>query len=119
MEYDINNVFSSDFLDSIDGFEITKLPNELNPDILLDKRMREIYASKCPYCGNKDEYNVVYNWRGIEIRSSMEHHRINGEWWQIWKPSHQCRKLQMICHKCGTEWESPWYPQDINNQCLK
>ena len=118
MKYNIEDIFTSDFLNSLDDFKITNLPNELNPDKLLDGAMRKKYAYTCPYCGNKYESQKSYK-NNIYISTYGEFRKLNNKWWYFWEPMHWCQKLKMKCYNCGLEWESPWYPQDINEQCLK
>ena len=44
--------------------KITKLPDDINPDVLVRKTIKEKYAV-CPYCGNKDYVEGVIFTNGI------------------------------------------------------
>ena len=83
--------------------KITKLPDDLDPNKMLREAIHKKYG-KCPYCGNTDIGT------GLPRRDYI---RLNGKWWQIWKPSTWCEKKRYTCSKCGMEWESPWYPYNI------
>lgn len=91
-----------EYLNNAD-IKITKLPDDLDPNKMLREAIYERYG-KCPYCGN------------TEISTGLPYHdyiRLNGKWWQIWKPLTWCEKKHFTCNKCGMEWESPWYPDNI------
>lgn len=81
--------------------KITNLPNDLNPNVLIRKKIEEEYE-QCPFCHNKDTRSVPF--------SSWE--SLTSPWWQFWKTNY-CLKLQFTCFDCGAKWETPWFPQDI------
>ena len=82
---------------------ITKLPDDLNPNILIRKKIQKEYATKCPFCNSTDLYT-----------SSIESEFMNlsGKWWKFWDIN-WCERLRCKCYKCNAEWKSPWYPQDL------
>lgn len=104
--------------------KITRLPNNINPDVLVRKIMKERYAV-CPYCGNKD-----YIDRGIIFQEEKEKGVISiegKEWWGysdgtygiscglIYSIKHRkelmnWKKYIYHCYKCGCSWESKSFP---------
>lgn len=108
--------------------KITKLPNDINPDVLVRKIMKEKYAV-CSYCGNKDyvegissilsdicknkiiiDEKVWYgypdgklglDWNGLIYIIKHRKERMN------WK------KYTYYCNKCGCGWESKPFPYKI------
>lgn len=82
--------------------KITNLPNDLNPNILIRKKIEEEYG-QCPFCHSENNRkNNQSDWRKS----------LTGSWWQFWKTNY-CSKLQFTCCDCGAKWETPWFPQDI------
>lgn len=92
-----------EYLDNAD-IKITKLPDELNPNKMLREAIYKKYG-KCPYCGSTET--------SAGLTCHHDYIRLNGKWWQIWKPLTWCEKKSFKCSKCSMEWESPWYPYDI------
>lgn len=86
------------------NLKITRLPNDLNPNIKLREAINDKYGI-CPYCGKST---------GIWF-TEHEYVRLNSKWWQFWKLPVWCEKKEYKCSKCGMSWESPWYPYDIVN----
>jgi DNA-directed RNA polymerase subunit RPC12/RpoP len=108
--------------------KITRLPNNINPDILVGKVMREKYAV-CPYCGNKDYVN-----RGLVLEEEKKKGVISTEkegWYGYpdgklgvdWngliyiikhrKELTNWEKYVYHCYKCGCSWESKSFPDEV------
>lgn len=86
------------------NLKITRLPNDLNPNIKLREAINDKYGI-CPYCGKKTD-----SWHRF---TKHKYIRLDNKWWQFWKSPVWCEKKEYVCPKCGTLWESPWYPDDI------
>jgi len=107
--------------------KITRLPNDINPDVLVRKTMKEKYAV-CPYCGNKDYVEWNFSMSSDIYKNKII---INEEEWYgypdgkdgfcgglIYSIKHRkelmnWRKYIYHCHKCGCKWESKAFPREI------
>lgn len=99
--------------------KITRLPDILNPNKIVEEKIREKYGT-CPFCGKKKNFNYR---NGLNSQGVSEHdiswygkHDANENefsllrFWEkntFWK----CKKFE--CHTCGAKWQSPSYPKDI------
>lgn len=85
--------------------KITQLPDVLDVNKILDRRMKELNY-RCPFCGELDKYNII-------CYSTTEFRNYSGKWYRFWEKIHDMKKYKYKCLKCGGEWESDWFPQDI------
>ena len=83
--------------------KITQLPDALDVNKILDRRIKELNC-RCPFCG---ELDYVYCYSTTEFRN------YSGKWYHFWEKKHKMKKHEFECGKCGGEWESDWFPQDI------
>ena len=82
---------------------ITKLPDVLDVNKILDRRMKELNY-RCPFCG---ELNDIICYQTTEFRN------YSGKWYHFWEKIHYMKKYKYECSRCGGEWESDWFPQDV------
>lgn len=108
--------------------KITRLPNDVNPDVLVRKAMKEKYAV-CPYCGNKDYrdkwtlFNKGREQGVIGVDEEKWYGYPDGELWSncnglIYTIKHRkelmnWKKYIYHCYKCGCRWESKPFPDKI------
>ena len=94
---------------------ITKLPRDMDPNLLIKNEMKNKY-SKCPFCGNEkwiDSFMFHINGgdevarMGHEERYGRQHKR------RFWEEKHHWRIDHWHCYKCGASWDSEEYPTDI------
>mgnify|MGYP002623915622 CR=1 FL=1 len=92
--------------------KITKLPNVLDPSLMIQKKMREKFAV-CPFCGESRRKDL-YGKFGVElinyVPSKGYYGRAKGDWFG---PKHLYHIDCYRCRTCGAEWESDPYPVDI------
>ena len=91
--------------------KITRLPDAVNPNVIIRKKIDEIYGSECPFC--KKPLNQLLNhtisfWYGkqeglpfLKRMTSRKRH---------WQQNHY------YCTSCGAGWDSIAFPQDILSQ---
>ena len=111
--------------------KITKLPNNCDPVLMIQNRLREKY-SVCPICGEsrdsdecliekiktREEYQG-FLWGGVERRNLVPpkgwYGSAKGDILGIFLPWrwHNWHIDSYICHTCGAEWDSDPYPVDI------
>ena len=90
---------------------ITNLPDEFDPVIIIDEKMRT-----CPFCkrvvpkysNEKDhlKYDYTYSstdYRDAKGRKHIIFQKLNKYLW---------KRVTVTCGKCNTTWESVWYPAD-------
>lgn len=82
--------------------KITKLPRDLDPNILILRKVIAEYE-QCPFCHSKNTRHTVF---------SDWYQTLGSSWWQFWKRN-WCSKLDFTCNDCGAKWESPLFPQDV------
>lgn len=106
---------------------VTKLPNDMDIDNRIKKKMLEVYGT-CPYCNNPiREKNVNYNcfsysygYRkdslGRTLNEVVDYKitdagkaYIGGES-KLFNRLYNWKKIAFTCKKCGMEWEGPKYP---------
>lgn len=109
--------------------KVTRLPNDMNIDNRIRKKMLEVYGT-CPYCNNtlREEdvnYDYYYNhppygyqkdslgrtWKEVvdyEIKDAGEAY-IGGKS-KLFNHLYKWKKIIFTCEKCGMEWEAPKYP---------
>lgn len=110
--------------------KITRLPNNINPDVLIRKTMKEKYAV-CPYCGNKDYKDCIDNFIfkeekekgiisiGIEEWYGYPDGKYGTDWnGLIYSIKHRkelmnWKKYIYCCYKCGCRWESKSFPDKV------
>lgn len=108
---------------NINGSTITKLPNDIDPQRIIEKTVYEKYHI-CPFCGENRSYEMRHvNGRlmdtGVRQKSYPDYYyglpRDGKFWWlKFWRKRHRWRKDKYQCFNCGAEWESEWYPTDID-----
>lgn len=106
--------------------KIIRLPNDMNPDVLVRKVMKEKYAV-CPYCGNKDYVEgtllgYIYKNKVI-IKEKVWYGYPDGKSGLDWngliyiikhrKERTNWKKYIYYCDKCGCGWESKSFPDKI------
>ena len=108
--------------------KITRLPDDVNPDVLVTKTMKEKYAV-CPYCGNKDyvEWSFfmssdIYK-NKIVINKEAWYGYPDGKYGTDWngliytikhrKELMNWKKYFYHCYKCGCKWKSKPFPDKI------
>ncbi len=106
----MENIFTEEYLKNLGDIEITQLPDKLNPDKLLYNEIEQKYTKTCPYC------NKAVGLRPLLCQNEYRH---DGKWWQFWKPIHYSKRIHVKCDYCGTEWYTPWFPQDLTKKELK
>lgn len=103
--------------------KIIRLPNDVNPDVLVRKTMKEEYAV-CPYCGNKDCIDFI---NGIQNKITIDEKTWYGypdgksglDWnGLIYMIKHRKERMNWEkyiyhCYKCGCGWESKPFPDKI------
>lgn len=105
----MENIFTEEYLKTLGDIEILQLPDKLNPDKLLYNEIKQKYTKICPYC------NRAVGLQPALCQNSFRH---CGKWWQFWN-IHYCERVHIICDNCGTEWYTPWFPQDLTEKELK
>lgn len=108
---------------------ISKLPDKLNPNVLLEKEITKKFE-KCPFCGetkswthfigtkeylHKGLHTSYRTWYGkpYEGDGNLFHlQELNPINW--FKPNHHWRVNEYHCCSCGAEWESDPFPRDID-----
>lgn len=103
---------------------VTRLPNDMNIDKRINKKMLEVYGT-CPYCNNpiKEDINY-YNYSFCNMKDSLNRSfeevvdyeikdagadYIVGKS-KIFNHLYNWQKIAFTCNKCGMKWESPKYP---------
>lgn len=105
---------------------VTRLPNDMNIDNRIKKKMLEVYGT-CPYCNNTlREENIIYDYiygegyrkdsLGRTLNEVVDYKiedvgadYISGKS-NIFNHLYNWQKIAFTCHKCGMKWEAPKYP---------
>lgn len=107
--------------------KVLKLPNDMDIDNRIEKKMLEVYGT-CPYCNNPiREENVDYNcfsysygYRkdslGRTLNEVVDYEikdvgadYIDGKS-KLFNHLYNWQKIVFTCNKCGMKWEGPKYP---------
>lgn len=99
---------------NIDDINITKLPDGMNPDEIMLKKIRKKYGI-CPFCGHAVRTYIANlyltdssTWYGIKDKNMPWYKKLfNKEKKQNWKIEHY------TCNECGARWDSPPFPYAI------
>ena len=92
-----------------DDIKITRLPNNMNPNKIIENKIQDKYA-KCPFCGT-NHLSLFY---GISFTTIDWYGKYNNEqWWKFWEPNRHWKQYHYTCAKCGAAWESEIFPTDI------
>ena len=107
--------------------KVLNLPENLNIDKRIEKKMLEVYGT-CPYCNNPiREENANYNcfsyshgYRkdslGRTLNEIVDYKTIDagadyiGGESKLFNHLYNWRKIAFTCNKCGMKWEGPKYP---------
>ena len=81
------------------GFIVTKLPDNMDPVLLIQKEIKKRYGSKCPFCEKSDIYQPL----------SFAFDLMNKKTGKM----ESFKKEQFVCNNCGAQWESDPYPINI------
>lgn len=105
--------------------KITRLPNDINPDVLTRKVMKEKYAV-CPFCGNKDcveEHPLIRHTNKVTIDEREWYGYPDGRFGADWngliyyikhrKELMNWKQYIYHCYKCGCGWETNPFPDKI------
>lgn len=114
----------------MNDIKITKLPNIINPNIMLQDEIKKRYGSKCPFCGevrsiwdfeNSKEFmtkglrigGICKTWYGkqYEIHKPIS---FNPKYW--FQKDHHWKILCCKCYTCGATWDTPPFPTDVMTQ---
>ena len=114
----------------MNDIKITKLPNIINPNTILEDKIKKRYGSKCPFCGEtrsiwdfskSEEFmtkglrigGVCKTWYGRkdEIDKPIS---FNPKYW--FQKKHHWKILCCRCYTCGAAWDTPPYPTDTVTQ---
>jgi len=114
-------------------FKITKLPENVDPNVILKHEIIKRYGSKCPCCSENKPYNSILSaHRGIELSSSLGYTSKDEERWRakidgkfhpfrFWEKTYTWVRMKGKCHTCGAKWDLPAYPfldleeDEVNN----
>lgn len=96
--------------------KILNLPEDLNIDKRIEKKMLEVYGI-CPYCNNNhllegdpdDSSSHFYSKYVVYHIYSAGYGPIDKKTF-IFKKKYEHKKMIFHCNKCGMKWESPKYP---------
>ena len=94
--------------------KITKIPDSIDPNKLIVKRVDE-KLRKCPFCGENRDYWDDLHGVMISHHSWYGREHENTESIFLW-PFGKKRLWQISefkCYTCGAEWKSDPYPVDI------
>lgn len=109
--------------------KVLKLPNDMNIDNRIKKKMLEVYGT-CPYCNNPIKENNVnydcfdygYGYRKDSLGRTLNEivdYKIEDaglDYIDIDRKSkffnrqYNWQKMVFTCMKCGMKWEAPKYP---------
>ena len=112
---------------------ITKLPDCIDPNKIIEKKINEEYGKCCPYCGESRKFKFdrekgkyigidvtnKTNWYGKQYEYSPG--KLSANWLFFTPPKYWFEKKrhweikEFKCHNCRTEWSTPAYPKDIIN----
>jgi hypothetical protein len=101
--------------------KITKLPNSIDPNMMVRKAIRDKYK-KCPCCGESRDFNKVLlnltEYGGIRVDTEYFLRKsVTGikcllpKYW--FEPSKKWCIDHYTCETCKAEWDSVPYPVDI------
>lgn len=103
-------------------FKITKLPENVDPNIILKREIIKKYGSKCPCCGEDKPYNSILSaYRGVELSSEFGYTSEEEDHWRakidgkvhpfkFWEKTYTWVRMKGSCRTCGAKWNLPAYP---------
>ena len=101
--------------------KVTKLPDSLDPNKLIEKKIREKCGTKCPFCGETQKYRHLPMVKAGEpfergIRESSREYwgRPDKSIFSFFKDPYLWKVLVYTCYTCGASWESEPFPTNID-----
>ena len=78
--------------------------------------IKKRYIDKCPFCG---ETTSIVDGGGLGSTRAIYYgkfYKIGDKGWKPFQKRRQLRQDFYFCDSCGSNWESPVYPIDIENE---
>lgn len=114
----------------MNGIKITKLPDIINADVMIEEEIKKRYGSKCPFCGetrsvwdfsNPKEFmtkglyigSLCKTWCGKQYEG-YKFISFNPKYW--FQKDHHWKILCCKCYTCGATWDTPAFPTDTLTQ---
>ena len=100
--------------------KVTKLPDSLDPNKLIEKKIREKCGTKCPFCGETKKWHpIMMTAAGQPVQGLRESYfdyigRQDKSISSFFKERYVWRVLKYTCYTCGASWESEPFPTNID-----
>ena len=114
----------------MNDIRVTKLPNIINPNSMVEDEIKKRYGSKCPFCGEEKSIwdfknSKEFMTKGLDIGSLCrtwygkrdEENKViifNPKYW--FQKDHHWKVLYCKCYTCGAAWDTPPFPTDAITQ---
>jgi len=96
--------------------KVLNLPEDLDIDKRIEKKMLEVYGT-CPYCNNNYLYESDPDDRSSHFYSKYVVYHVYSAGFDpidkktfIYKKKYEHKKMIFRCNRCKMKWESPKYP---------
>lgn len=92
------------------GIKYTKLPNALDVDKLIRRKVKEVYG-RCPYCASRSTVSEFCDVDGDGYDFDTTRMTLDGRDCDIYGGERfTWARAKFKCRRCGGKWESDYYP---------